>query len=138
MLGTVIPRQVPVGVPTKDNKRPSKDEHKNDLRPPHLGYIFQPNVDIVERQFKAPKPPSADMFRQIGKYATTEYLMPSCISVPEKMARTKGANQGLSFNQSFPIHIVDKNQKGIFDKSVSIGNIGWKPHKPVITSTSSF
>jgi hypothetical protein len=139
MLGTKIQRQVPKGVPTKDNRRPAKDAHIDQSIPVHMGIVFQPNVDITKKNIRADKPPSADMFKQIGMYSTQEYMMPSCISITDKMARTTGANQGLGFNQSTPIHQPDPNRKGIFDKSVSIGKIGWNPQSiyPRI-STSSF
>lgn len=139
MLGSKIPRQVPIGVPTKDNRRPSKNVNLDESRPPHLGYIFQPNVDITKKNIFADKPPSGNMFNQIGMYSTTEKMMPSCISITDKMARTTGANQGLAFNQSTPIHHIDPYSKGIFDKKNSIGNIGWNPRSQYPkTSTSSY
>jgi hypothetical protein len=138
MFGTTIQQPIKKGVPTKDGFRPAPG-FKGPDSPIGVHFAtFQPNVDITKKNIRAPKPDSANMFTQIGMYSTQALMMPSCISITDKMSRfsSQGPGQGLGFNQSTPIHVPNWKQKGIFDAKMSIGNIGWAPGKPIIQSTS--
>jgi len=93
---------------------------------PIMGILSGPNVNPGVENFKNPRfnPGYRNMFSQIGAYPTN-YAQPSCISITEKMARTKGANIGLTFNQSFKA--TPPLQKDFVNVKASISPIGWNP-----------
>ena len=57
--------------------------------------------------------------------------MPSCIEITKKM-KLPISGQGLTYNQSTPIHVTQPFQKGIFDPTQRIGNIGAEFKQPAL------
>jgi len=109
--------------------RPVKAKIYDNSISPYMGTLVSANVNPVLENYKATKktfePGSRSMFNQIGVYPTN-YAQPSCISITQKMARTRGANIGLTFNQSFAA--MPPLQRDHVNEKISIGNIGWNPN----------
>jgi len=119
-------------------RRPLKGKIYDASIPAYMGTLVSANVNPDYENFKATKqsfkPGSRSMFNQIGAYPTN-YAQPSCISITEKMARTRGANIGLTFNQSFAA--MPPLQRDHVNEKVSIGNIGWNPNPKTNRLTTS-
>lgn len=103
---------------------------------PYMGTLASANVNPVLENYKATSfnPGSRSMFNQIGAYPTN-YAQPSCISITEKMARTRGANIGLTFNQSF--QATAPKQLNHVNAKASISKIGWNPNPKTNMLTAS-
>ena len=118
-----VPRQVPIGVPTKNNKSPAFNVNIDNPKLVRFGSIAGNRVNTTDLNFFQKKDLRyGNMFRQIGVPGTDTH-MPSCIDITKKMELPK-SGQGLTYNQSTPIHVPQPFQKGIFDPTQRIGNIG--------------
>jgi hypothetical protein len=124
-----VPRQVPIGVPTNNNKTPSFNVNIDTPKLVRFGTLAGPTVHPEKLNFIQTKDLRVgNMFRQIGTYTNNDMIMPSCIEITKKM-KLPLSGQGLTYNQSTPIHVPQPRQKGIFDSKISIGNIGWDPEQ---------
>lgn len=119
-----------------DIVRPTKGGIYDQAIPSYMGILASMNVNPVLENYKAQtfEPGSRSMFNQIGMYPTN-YAQPSCISITDKMARTRGANTGLTFNQSFKAE--PPKQLDHVNVVASIGRLGWNPNPKTNMLTAS-
>lgn len=108
--------------------RPVKNRIYDNSISPYMGTLASMNVRPIVENYKSISfnPGSRSMFNQIGAYPTN-YAQPSCISITQKMAKTRGANTGLTFNQSFAA--TAPKQLDHVNIKASISPIGWNPDK---------